>query len=334
LDYEGLLNAGEEELEAALGKAQKLGQEHFGRKIRFYVPSFVYYKTENYCSSKLVFPSISVTASSCSLNCKHCGSTVLNTMYPADSPKKLLALCRDLKRKGAVGCLISGGCSHDGSVPLEGFVDAMAEIKRELGLTLVVHTGIVTRDVAEQLRQSGVDAALIDVIGSDETIREICNLSVTVKDYEKSLQALREAEVSTVPHVLVGLHYGRLVGEFRALKIIARFNPSAVIIIAFMPIRGTAMEKVAPPSPSDIGRVLVAARLMMPFTPLVLGCMRPKGPHRAKTDVLAVRAGVNAIAFPAEEAVELAKSSGYGISFSSLCCSQIFDDLKADAVEG
>lgn len=255
-------------------------------------------------------------------------------MYPANSPRKLLELCRDLKSKGAVGCLISGGCSPDGSVPLERFVDTMAEIKRELGLTIVVHTGVVSKEVAKQLRKSGVDAALIDVIGSDETIREICNVNVTVEDYEKSLQALREAEVPTVPHVLVGLHYGRLAGEFRALEMIARFKPSAIIIIAFMPIRGTAMEKVAPPSPLDIGRVLVTARLMMPFTPLALGCMRPKGLHRTKTDVLAVKTGVNAIAFPAEEAVELAKSLGYGISFSSLCCSQIFDDLKAKVVEG
>jgi uncharacterized radical SAM superfamily protein len=55
--------------------------------------------------------------------------------------------------------------------------------------------------------------------------------------------------------------------------------------------------------------------------------MRPKGKHREKTDVSAIRAGVNAIAFPTEEAIRLAKSLGYDVSFSSLCCSQIFEDL-------
>ena len=328
-----MVNVEKEELAMALGKAQKLSQKSFGKRIRFYAPSFVYYKSRDYSSSPAAFPSISVTASSCSLNCKHCGSTVLNTMYPATSPGRLLELCKDLKSKGAVGCLISGGCISDGSVPLEGFVDTMAEVKRELGLTLVVHTGVVGRDMAKQLSQAGVDAALIDVIGSDETIREICHLNLTVRDYEKSLQALREAEVPMVPHILVGLHYGQVVGEFRALEIVAGSSPSAVIIIVFMPIRGTAMEQVAPPDPSDIGKVLAAARFMMPRTPLVLGCMRPKDPYRAKVDVIAVRAGVNAIAFPAEEAVELAKSLGYEISFSSLCCSQIFSDLKDERVQ-
>ncbi|MGB9134542.1 MAG: radical SAM protein [Candidatus Bathyarchaeia archaeon] len=329
MNFRALLEAGEEEFDEALGKALKLSQEHFGSKIRFYAPSFTYYKTAYYCSSTVAFPSISLTGSSCSLKCKHCGTVVLNTMHPANSPRKLVELCRELKNKGAVGCLVSGGCSPDGSVPLESFMDAMSTIKREVGLTLVVHTGVVSGRVARRLKDAGVDAALIDVVGSDETIKEIYNLEVAVEDYEESLRALSKAGVPTVPHVLVGLHYGKLKGELPALGIISKYNPSAVIVIAFMPIRGTAMEKVAPPTPLDVGRVLVAARLMMPSTPLVLGCMRPKGVHRAKTDVLAVKTGVNAIAFPAKEAVELAKRLGYGVSFSPLCCSQIFEDLKS-----
>lgn len=333
MNYEELLEANKKKFEKALEKARKVSQKHFGNKIRFYVPSFVYYKTDYYCSSPTVFPSISITGSSCSLKCKHCSGVVLNTMYPAVSPKKLVELCRNLKSKGAVGCLISGGCLPDGSVPLERFVDAMAEIKRELGLTLVVHTGVVRNGVAKKLKEAEIDAALIDIIGSDETIKEIYNLNVSVVDYENSLQALHGADIPTVPHVLVGLHYGKLKGELHALKMIAKYKPSAVIVIAFMPIRSTTMEKVKPPTPLDIGKVLVAARLMMPSTPLVLGCMRPKGMHRAKTDVLAVKAGVNAIAFPAKEAIKLAKSQSYDVSFSSFCCSQIFEDLRTGKIK-
>lgn len=328
VNYEELLGADEKKLDETLEKARVVSQNHFDKKIRFYAPSFIHYKTDYYRSSPTVFPSISITGSSCALKCKHCGGIVLNTMYPACSPQKLVELCRTLKNKGAVGCLISGGCLPDGSMPLERFVDAIAEIKQKLELTLVVHTGIVNKNVARQLKEAEIDAALIDIIGSDETIKEIYNLNVSVADYGKSLQALSDADISIVPHVLVGLHYGKLKGELHALKMIADYNPSAVIIIAFMPVHGTAMEKVLPPSPSVIGKVLVVARLMMPSTPLVLGCMRPKGVHRAKTDVMAVKAGVNAIAFPAEEAVKLAKSLGYDVSFSSFCCSQIFEDLK------
>ena len=326
--YEDLLHADGTALEKALATARSISWKNFGKKIRFYAPSFIYYKTRHFCSSPTVFPSISVTGSSCALKCKHCGGKVLNTMIPATSPKDLIDLCAELRRKGAVGCLISGGCLPDGSVPLGRFVDAIAKVKRDTGLTIVVHTGVVDLSMARKLREAGVDAALIDIIGSDETIREVYRLNVEVEDYDRSLMALHECGIPFVPHVLVGLHYGELKGEFQALRMILKYSPSAVIIIALMPIYGTHMENVDPPAPKDIVAVLATARLMMPRTPIVLGCMRPKGEHKVKTDVLAVRSGVNAVAFPAEEAVRLAEALGLEVTFSSLCCSQIFEDIK------
>jgi uncharacterized radical SAM superfamily protein len=297
-----------------------------GEKIRFYAPSFVYYKTNYFRSSPNAFPSISITGSSCALKCQHCNGKVLDTMFPALTPKELVDLCVKLKKDGAAGCLISGGCLPDGSVPIDEFIDAIAEIKKELDLTVVTHTGVVDLETAERLKDAGVDAALIDIIGTDETINEVYHLDVGVYDYDRSLRALHESGIPFVPHVLVGLHYGSLRGELEALKMISKYSPSAVIVIAFMPIRGTPMEKVNPPKPEDIVRVLASARLLMPETPLVLGCMRPKGEHRKRTDALAVGAGVSAIAFPAEEAIKLAESMNLKMSFSSLCCSQIFMD--------
>jgi len=325
---ENILKADNNELEQALTLARDISWKHFGKKIRFYAPSFMYYKTDCFCSSPEAFPSISVTGSFCALKCKHCGGKVLNTMLSALTPQQLIEVCSNVKRKGGIGCLISGGCLPDGSVPLDRFVDAIAEVKQKLGLTVVVHTGVVDLSMAQRLKEAGVDAALIDIIGSDETIREIYQLNVQVSDYDKSLSALHQSGIPLVPHVLVGLHYGKLRGELQALQMINKYSPSAVIVIALMPIRGTTMQEVTPPSPEDIARVLVAARLMLPKTPIVLGCMRPKGEHRAETDVLAVKAGVNAIAFPDEKAVRLAESFGFETVFSSLCCSQVFEDLK------
>jgi hypothetical protein len=171
-----------------------------------------------------------------------------------------------------------------------------------------------------------VDAALIDIIGSDETIKKIGNLNATTKDYAASLNAMKNAGLHIVPHVIVGLHDGKLKGELAALKTIASADPSAVVVIAFMPIRGTAMAKVKPPTPADIAKVTATARLMFPETPLVLGCVRPKGRHRTETDILALKAGVDGIAFPSEQAIEYAEQHGYKTSFSSHCCAQIYVD--------
>lgn len=319
---------GEKELKEHLEEAEGIRQKNFGKKIHFYAPSFMYYKTSHYHSSPTDFPTMSITGTTCALKCKHCGGTVLNTMYSATTPEKLLELCTQLKRKRALGCLISGGCLPDGSVPLGKFIQIIEKIKRELGLTIIVHTGIIDFSTAKRLRDAGVDAVLIDVLGSDETIREIYRLNVTVEAYEDSLRALHEAGVAFVPHVIVGLHYGKLKGELHALKMISNYQPSALVIIAFMPIHGTEMEKVAPPKPTEIAKIIATSRLMFPKTPLALGCMRPKGKHRIETDILALKAGINAIAFPTEEAIRFAEKQGYTTTFSSLCCSQIFTEMK------
>lgn len=134
------------------------------------------------------------------------------------------------------------------------------------------------------------------------------------------------AGLALVPHVIVGLDDGRLKGELDALKTVASAKPSAIVIIAFMPIHGTEMAKVKPPTPADIAKVTATARLMFPKTPLVLGCVRPKGRHRAETDILALKAGVDAIAFPSEEAIKHAMQHGYTLSFSQFCCAQIYAD--------
>ena len=113
-------------------------------EIRFYAPSFTHYETKHFCSSTTDFPTISVTGNSCALNCKHCGGKVLETMHPALSQQELFELGVKLKQNGAKGCLVSGGCLPDGSVPLERFVPVLERFKRELGLTVFVHTGIIS----------------------------------------------------------------------------------------------------------------------------------------------------------------------------------------------
>ena len=251
---------------------------------------------------------------------------MLETMRPALSSKELFDLCNRLKQDGAQGCLVSGGCLPDGSVPLNQFVPALRRIKRELGLTVFVHTGIINLETAVSLKDAEVDAALIDVIGSKETIKKTYNLSVTPEDYADSLKALDKSGLDFVPHVIVGLNEGKLDGELEALQMISRVKPSALVIIAFMPLHGTAMAKTPPPKPVDIAKVASVARLMFPETPLILGCMRPKGAIRSETDVLALKAGVDAVAFPSEEAVKYAESKGCTISFSSYCCAQMYVD--------
>jgi uncharacterized radical SAM superfamily protein len=255
-------------------------------------------------------------------------------MHKATSPKEMLELGLEFKKNGAQGVLISGGCLPDGSVPIEGFIPVLERFKRELDLTVFLHTGMIEPKTAIELKMAGVDAALIDVIGSEATIRNTLNLNVGIQDYVGSLRALKESKLNVVPHVIVGLNDGKLDGEYNALQMVKQnVEPSALVIIAFMPIHGTEMAHTSPSNPIDIARVTATARLMFPNTPIVLGCMRPKGKSRIEIDELALKAGVDAIAFPSEEAIEYAKSRGHTILFSSFCCAQAYQDLLDNKFE-
>ena len=221
--------------------------------------------------------------------------------------------------------LISGGSLADGTVPLGGFLEAIAELRQE-GLSIAVHTGLVDRELAEGLAAAGVDIAMIDMIGDDRTIRDVYHLDASVSDFEQSLKWLCESGVPTAPHVVIGLHFGEIRGERAALEAISRHEISSLVLVALTSQHGTPMQDINPPAPEAIASIFLEARLAFPETPVLLGCARPHGGHKLRTDELALRAGLNGIAYPAEGIVGLAGELGLEPVFSEQCCALIHEE--------
>jgi uncharacterized radical SAM superfamily protein len=296
-----------------------------GQPIRFFAPTIKHFEIESYSNRREpYFVPVSITGSACALNCKHCGRKLLETMTPANTPEKLLATARRLAKRKAYGMLVSGGADNSGVVRLEKFVGVLREIRDKLDLKVAVHTGIITRELAEALAEAGVCSAMLDIIGDDETIREIYGLDATVEDYRRSLENITATGVPASPHVVIGLHYGEIRGEYRAVDIAADHSPASLVLVAFKPISGTEMAQSKVCTPEEIRDLIVHARRKLPDTPLLLGCARPGGMHQVLTDSYAIESGVDGIAYPSEEAVQLAKRLGREVSFSDVCCSLIF----------
>ena len=296
------------------------------KMVHFYIPSFIYHKTKYYKTLRNRFQTFSITGNQCAQKCNHCEGKVLGTMQPTITPKKLFETAYKLKQNGGIGCLISGGCLKDGRLPIKKFIPTINKIKNELGLTVFVHTGIINLETAKELKKAKVDLALIDVFGSEETIKKL-NIKTETQDYIESLKALEKAGLDFVPHIIVGLDKKKLKNELNALKIIALTKPSAIVIITFTPIPGTKMGLLSPPSPKDIAKLIVAARLMFPKTSIALGCMRSKNKlKKTVTEIYALKAGIAAIATPTEKTIEYAKKNRFKMTFSSYCCAQIYFD--------
>jgi len=323
-----ILKASSEDLQVMMNEGLDQRITIYGRDLFCYSPTAYPYEIRNHSQiSSHNFVSLSITGTSCSLMCEHCEGRLLKGMDSTITPESLFDRCKEIKSLGGEGVLISGGSDAKGYVPLERFTDTIRRVKSELNLEVVVHTGLVSEETAQGLAEAQIDAAMLDIIGDERVSKDVYHIEDGPRKMRQSLDILESLGVPTVPHVLVGLDYGKLAGEIEALDIIAQGNPAAVVIIALSPVRKTAMEGINPPSPEDIGRIMTVARLGMKEVPLLLGCARPMGNHKIETDRFAVLSGANGIALISQEGVDLAKEHGLKPIFLDVCCSLAYKTL-------
>ncbi|MBW2064899.1 MAG: radical SAM protein [Deltaproteobacteria bacterium] len=303
-----------EGFEERLRSARETSWKNLGKRISFYLPGMFFYNglTGSY-------PAISITGEGCQLRCDHCRGKILEPMPKVMTPDSLVERCKLLWDKGCIGVLISGGCDEKGRLPWRNFIPAIAKVKKETGLYVSIHCGILDGDTAFALKGAGVDQALIDVIGDDDTYQAVYHVGFGVSEIFSSMEALARAGLSIVPHVVCGLYYGKIRGEEKALEMISRFDVEQLVIVSLMTIRGTPLEKVSGPRAEEVAEIIVEARELMPSVRTSFGCARQRG--NEKVEILAVDAGVNRMALPSEGAIKRAIDHGLEIRYQRTCCS-------------
>ena len=322
------LSAVEELEDAPLDAALVAECEHaqtavVGREIRFSTPTF---KTYSSCEiegcGKNAFPAFSVTAGGCALMCDHCQAKILEPMIPATSPEMLERKVRELiGAQDLRGFLLSGGSTKRNEIRYERYYPTIEKLKREYPyLKVAIHSALLDLPRARSMEAAGVDTAMMDVIGSNETIRQVYHLDRPVEDFEATLEALCATSMQVVPHIVIGLHYGSILGESRALDIVARHRIQSLVLVVIMPFYAKP-GTFATPRTQDVGRIFLEARARIPDRELLLGCARPPGMHRRVTDAYAVVAGLDGIAFPAEGTLAVAEAIGRPAVQEHACCS-------------
>jgi lipoyl synthase len=311
-----------------------LRQQHFPPTMEFYAPGLKRWQsTEWRPSNPRQFLPVSVTGTACALKCDHCfagrqddggaqgGAKVLDGMLTMPAGETLFDLAARLARKGTRGLLLSGGSTRSGGVPLIPHLRHLPRIQSELGMKVIVHSGVVDPTLAAALANAGVDGVMLDIIGARETIRDVYHLDLTPDDFSRALGLLAERDLRIIPHIVCGLHYGQFLGEHHALEMIARHPVSTVIIVVLVPLIGTAMEHIPPPPVADVTEFMAAARQALPTTPVNLGCARPMGGVKVELDQAAIDAGLNGIAYPSDGAIAYARSRGLEPALYEYCCS-------------
>lgn len=290
--------------------------------IRFSTPTFRAYSSCDMdgCASNS-FPAFSVTAGGCALDCDHCQAKILEPMIPATRPEHLDAKVRELvATQNLQGFLLSGGSNRRNEIRYEPYLPVVERLKRDFPhLKVAIHSALTDAPRAKAMESAGVDTVMMDVIGAEATIREVYHLDRPVADFEATLEALCATRMEVVPHIVIGLHYGRILGEANALDIVRRHPIHSLVLVVIMPFYAKP-GTFATPDASDVGRIFLDARHKIE-KPVLLGCARPAGMHRRVTDAYAVMAGLDGIAFPAEGALDVAHAIGRPAEQAHACCS-------------
>ena len=293
------------------------------RPVRFSTPTFKdYASTELKGCSKNSFPSFSITAGACGLNCDHCRAEILKPMIPATSPEMLDRKVRQLvATQNLQGFLLSGGSNRRNEIPYERYYPVVERLKRDFpGMKIAIHSALLDAPRARAMADAGVDTAMMDVIGARETIEQVYHLERPVAEFEATLEALCATSMEVVPHIVIGLHYGRILGEPNALDIVSRHRVTALVLVVVMPFYAKP-GLYAVPDAGEVGRLFGEARRRLPDRQVLLGCARPPGLHKRIVDAYAVMAGLDGIAFPADGAVAVANAVGRPHHQEHACCS-------------
>ncbi len=286
----------ENNLADLLARALEVRRASFPPRVEFVYPRFT-------------LP-VRSTGEDCPLNCAHCRGRYLKGMLPL---AEVLGRPPGPERS----FLVSGASDPAGRVP---HGERLEEIRRLAARgALNLHTGLVGEDEAAELGKLA-RAVSLDFLVDEETIRDIYGLEASGEDFIRVYRSLK-GHTRVVPHLCIGLHWGRIRGEYRALNALKREGAEAISFIVFMPTPGTPLKDCPPPTAEEAARLLAHARLLFPGTPLHLGCMRPGGRYRAVLDSLALKAGINEIVHPAPPARRLAAELGLKIIREEECCS-------------
>ena len=123
-----------------------------------------------------------------------------------------------------------------------------------------------------------------------------------------------------IPHIVLGLHYGKFLGEYHALDMVTEYPVSTLILVVLT-------HWSAPRWHTCHRRPRRRHRILRHRTPSRTGdpgqpWLRPAdGPSKVDLDQAAVDLGLNGIAYPADGVIGYAESRGLIAARYEYCCS-------------
>ncbi len=247
------------------------------------------------------YVSLSLSGTACALNCEFCNRRYLRSMIPAVTPESLERVVRHLHEKGARGFLLSGGFTREGYLMIkEGHLRTMARLKKELGVVVSMHAGLMPSDMLGTAWEAGVDFIDFEVPPSDDYLKRVKRLgNKSVDDYLRKLdEVMSYSRDWGVPHLILDSVASTPEDEARVMEELSLRNPRLFV----------ALVEIRPSPPNNINRVIRTLRLAREmFREVSLGCMRSSRLKRVLDDTVVREGLVDRITNPPKEVVRAHK---------------------------
>ena len=318
-DYTKFLDLDENELIPFFNLALEITRKEFNNILKIYIPN-------------KRFPALSITGKECALGCEHCNKKYLENMKPILNNS-------ELEEYFSITAQNLIQIDSEGSIPILNFLDTIKKIKNQTNLIINAHTGLLNEETASKLADANVDIISFDINMDEEVIRDIYHLEKDLKEYKRAIELLKKYNLNIVPHICIGIHYGKIHKELESLKFIkdSGINPSLIVLIALIPPKHSII-KFEQLKPIDIAKIVTLTRIIFPTTEISLGCMRPRGKIKNDIEIAAIKAGITRIEIPSPKTLKKIKKENPNLKFKfiSACCAipEKFEELalseKAD----
>lgn len=239
---------------------------------------------------------LSIKTGACPEDCAYCpqsaryqtGLTVERLM----DVEQVLAAARSAKAAGATRFCMGAAWRNPKDRDLER-VASMVEGVAALGLETCVTLGMLERDQAQKLKDSGLDYYNHNIDTAPEYYADV----ITTRNYDdriETLEHVRDVGLKTCCGGIVGMGETR---DHRAGLLVALAtlpeHPQSVPINHLVRVPGTPLENSEPLDPLEFVRTIAVARIMMPQSIVRLSAGRDD--MSDETQALCFLAGANSI---------------------------------------
>ncbi|MBN1831520.1 MAG: biotin synthase BioB [Deltaproteobacteria bacterium] len=182
--------------------------------------------------------------------------------YPLMSPREVLQKARKAAAMGAKHfSIVTSGTTVEGK-DLKKVVETLLLLKKETGLSLCASLGIITRNTADRLKESGLSRYHHNLETAPSFFSKIC----TTHSYEDDLNTLKYAKKAGL-EVCSGGIFGLGESPKQRLELAYTLKQAGINSVALNflnPVPGTPLQKTEPLRPLELLKSVALFRFILP----------------------------------------------------------------------